>query len=142
MVLMRLFQTSRRFQVEIQPQLVLLQKTLLNIEGLGRDLDPELDLWSSAKPFLEKWMLEQVGPQKLLEQLKEEAPRYAKLLPGLPRLLDSYLRQHPADLRREVKELLAEQKRTNRLLQGLVYGGVGFALGLLAMQILVRVRLF
>ena len=53
MVLMRLFQTSRRFQVEIQPQLVLLQKTLLNIEGLGRQLDPELDLWSTAKPFLE-----------------------------------------------------------------------------------------
>ena len=63
LVLMRLFQTSRRFQVEIQPQLVLLQKTLLNIEGLGRDLDPDLDLWNSAKPFLEKWMLEQVGPQ-------------------------------------------------------------------------------
>ncbi|MDO9597008.1 MAG: ubiquinone biosynthesis regulatory protein kinase UbiB, partial [Azoarcus sp.] len=58
MVLMRLFQTSRRFHVEIQPQLVLLQKTLLNIEGLGRELDPELDLWSTAKPFLEKWMLE------------------------------------------------------------------------------------
>ena len=67
MVLMRLFQTSRRFQVEIQPQLVLLQKTLLNIEGLGRDLDPELDLWSTAKPFLEKWMLEQIGPKKLWE---------------------------------------------------------------------------
>jgi predicted unusual protein kinase regulating ubiquinone biosynthesis (AarF/ABC1/UbiB family) len=62
MVLMRLFQTSRRFHVEIQPQLVLLQKTLLNIEGLGRQLDPELDLWSTAKPFLEQWMLEQVGP--------------------------------------------------------------------------------
>jgi ubiquinone biosynthesis protein len=63
MVLMRLFQTSRRFHVEIQPQLVLLQKTLLNIEGLGRDLDPELDLWHTAKPFLEKWMVEQVGPK-------------------------------------------------------------------------------
>jgi ubiquinone biosynthesis protein len=62
MVLMRLFQTSRRFHVEIQPQLVLLQKTLLNIEGLGRQLDPELDLWSTAKPFLEQWMLDQIGP--------------------------------------------------------------------------------
>ncbi|MCZ4312438.1 ubiquinone biosynthesis regulatory protein kinase UbiB [Comamonadaceae bacterium G21597-S1] len=142
MVLMRLFQTSRRFHVEIQPQLVLLQKTLLNIEGLGRDLDPELDLWDSARPFLEKWMIEQVGPQKLLEQLKEEAPRYAKLLPGLPRLLDAYLRQQPADLRREVRELLIEQKRTNRLLQGLIYGGIGFALGLLVMQVIVRVQLF
>ena len=57
-VLMRLFQTSRRFNVEIQPQLVLLQKTLLNIEGLGRQLDPELDLWTTAKPFLERWMNE------------------------------------------------------------------------------------
>ncbi|MBJ7421133.1 MAG: ubiquinone biosynthesis regulatory protein kinase UbiB, partial [Rhodoferax sp.] len=63
MVLLRLFQTSRRFHVEIQPQLVLLQKTLLNIEGLGRQLDPDLDLWATAKPFLEKWMGDQVGPQ-------------------------------------------------------------------------------
>ena len=142
MVLMRLFQTSRRFHVEIQPQLVLLQKTLLNIEGLGRDLDPDLDLWNSAKPFLEKWMVEQVGPQKLLDQLKEEAPRYAKLLPQLPRLLHDFLKQQPDGLKRDLKELLAEQKRTNRLLQGLVYGGVGFALGLLAMQLVVRVRIF
>lgn len=142
MVLMRLFQTSRRFQVEIQPQLVLLQKTLLNIEGLGRELDPELDLWATAKPFLEKWMLEQVGPQKLLDQLKDQAPRYAKLLPELPRLLHDYLRQHPADHRRELTDLLAEQKRTNKLLQGLIYGGVGFVLGLIVMQIVLRVRLF
>ena len=79
LVLMRLFQTSRRFHVEIQPQLVLLQKTLLNIEGLGRELDPDLDLWSTAKPFLEKWMIEQVGPEKLLAQFKAEAPSYAKI---------------------------------------------------------------
>ena len=63
-VLLRLFQTSRRFNVEIQPQLVLLQKTLLNIEGLGRQLDPELDLWNTAKPFLERWMSEQIGWQR------------------------------------------------------------------------------
>ena len=142
MVLMRLFQTSRRFHVEIQPQLVLLQKTLLNIEGLGRDLDPDLDLWNSAKPFLEKWMIEQVGPQKLLDQLKEEAPRYAKLLPQLPRLLHDFLKHQPNGLKRELNELLAEQKRTNRLLQGLVYGGIGFALGLLLMQLVVRVKVF
>lgn len=74
MVLMRLFQTSRRFHVEIQPQLVLLQKTLLNIEGLGRNIDPELDLWATAKPFLEKWMVDQIGPKKLFQQLKAEAP--------------------------------------------------------------------
>src|SRR5665647_690975 len=73
-VLMRLFQTSRRFHVEIQPQLVLLQKTLLNIEGLGRQLDPDLDLWNTAKPFLEKWMVDQLGPKKLIDQLRNEAP--------------------------------------------------------------------
>ncbi len=141
MVLLRLFQTSRRFHVEIQPQLVLLQKTLLNIEGLGRQLDPELDLWNTAKPFLEKWMLEQVGPQKLFEQLKAQAPRYAKLLPDLPRLLHDYLRVSRDERQRELQELLHEQRRTNRLLQGVIYGGIGFVLGLVVMQIFLRVRL-
>ena len=87
LVLMRLFETSRRFNVEIQPQLVLLQKTLLNIEGLGRQLDPNLDLWATAKPFLMKWMDEQVGPKALLRNLKDEAPDWAELLPSLPRKL-------------------------------------------------------
>lgn len=142
LVLMRLFQTSRRFHVEIQPQLVLLQKTLLNIEGLGRELDPELDLWSTAKPFLEKWMLAQVGPEKLLAQLKAEAPAYAKLLPALPRLLSQYLKEGHRSGQRELLALLAEQKRTNKLLQSLIYGGLGFVLGLIAMQVLLRVRIF
>jgi ubiquinone biosynthesis protein len=142
MVLMRLFQTSRRFHVEIQPQLVLLQKTLLNIEGLGRDLDPDLDLWNTAKPFLEKWMLEQVGPQKLLQQLKAEAPQYAKLLPALPRLLQDYLQHRPQQLRAELDQLVAEQRRTNRLLQAIIYGGIGFVLGLIVTQLLLRIRLW
>jgi ubiquinone biosynthesis protein len=136
MVLMRLFQTSRRFQVEIQPQLVLLQKTLLNIEGLGRQLDPDLDLWSTAKPFLERWMLEQVGPQRLLDELRDQAPRYAKLLPELPRLLHDYLQQRPQDGRREkaLELLIEEQRRTNRLLQTVVAVGLGFAIGLALTQ--------
>ena len=143
LVLMRLFQTSRRFHVEIQPQLVLLQKTLLNIEGLGRELDPDLDLWHSAKPFLEKWMIEQVGPQKLIEQLKAQAPRYATLLPELPRLVHDFLKRRPGtQQQRQIEELLKEQKRTNRLLQGLIYCGIGFALGLVVMQFVVRVRVF
>lgn len=142
LVLMRLFQTSRRFDVEIQPQLVLLQKTLLNIEGLGRELDPDLDLWNTAKPFLEKWMIDQVGPKKLLDQLRNEAPRYATLLPELPRLLVDFLQRGKSDPTRGLDALLAEQKRTNRLLQALLYGGVGFVLGLVAMQLLVRVRVF
>ena len=132
-VLLRLFQTSRRFNVEIQPQLVLLQKTLLNIEGLGRQLDPELDLWTTAQPFLERWMNEQVGWRGLLERLQKEAPRYAQLVPELPRLLHQALRQqaHPAEGPALVA-LLAEQRRTNRLLQGLLWAAVGFIAGLLA----------
>ena len=135
MVLMRLFQTSRRFSVEIQPQLVLLQKTLLNIEGLGRDLDPELDLWSTAKPFLEKWMLDQIGPQKLLEELKDQAPLYAKLLPHLPRLLHDYLQKPRQSDTGPLEQLLAEQRRTNNLLNILLYAGVGFILSLLILQV-------
>ncbi|MCC2633483.1 MAG: ubiB [Ramlibacter sp.] len=143
MVLMRLFQMSRRFNVDIQPQLVLLQKTLLNIEGLGRQLDPELDLWATAKPFLERWMLDQIGPQKLLQELRDQAPRYAKILPELPRLLHAYLQhgERRSDQNRQLEELIAEQKRTNRLLQTFAYLGIGFALGLIAVQALVHLRL-
>ncbi len=138
-VLMRLFQTSRRFNVEIQPQLVLLQKTLLNIEGLGRQLDPELDLWATAKPFLESWMHRQVGWTGLVERFKNEAPRYAQLLPELPRLV------HQALLRGKASDpatlaLLVEQRRTNRLLQALLYAAVGFVGGVLATQILLHWR--
>ena len=134
-VLMRLFQTSRRFNVEIQPQLVLLQKTLLNIEGLGRQLDPELDLWSTAKPFLERWMHEQIGWRGLLDRLKNEAPRYAQLLPELPRLVHQALTARAAEDPATLQALLTEQRRTNRLLQALIYSSAGFVAGLLAMQL-------
>lgn len=138
-VLMRLFQTSRRFNVEIQPQLVLLQKTLLNIEGLGRQLDPELDLWATAKPFLERWMNEQVGWRAFVNQLKKEAPRYAQLFPELPRLLHDALKQQAgAGEAQALRVLLQEQRRTNRLLQSLLYAGIGFTVGLLVAQILVQ----
>lgn len=142
MVLMRLFQTSRRFQVEIQPQLVLLQKTLLNIEGLGRQLDPNLDLWSTAKPFLEKWMLDQMGPQRLWHELQAQAPRYAKILPDIPRVLHQYLSRHGAgnDSETLLKELLQQQKTTNRLLQAILCGGIGFVIGLVVLQVLLRIR--
>ena len=142
LVLMRLFQTSRRFSVEIQPQLVLLQKTLLNIEGLGRQLDPNLDLWNTAKPFLEQWMIDELGPKKLIDQLRNEAPLYAKMLPELPRLLFDFLQSHRTAPERSIDQLLVEQKRTNRLLQMLVYGCIGFVLGLVVMQLIIRVRLF
>lgn len=143
MVLMRLFQTSRRFNVVIQPQLVLLQKTLLNVEGLGRELDPDLDLWRTAKPFLEKWMHEQVGPKRFLREFKAQSPYYARMLPEIPRLLHDYLqgqtRQVPQE---ELLQLLREQRRTNRLLQAIIYAGLGFVLGLLALQWLLRLRVF
>jgi ubiquinone biosynthesis protein len=135
-VLLRLFQTSRRFNVQIQPQLVLLQKTLLNVEGLGRQLDPELDLWSTAKPFLERWMGEQVGIEGLTQRLKDEAPRYAKLLPELPRLLHAALQPRQDSVL--MQTLLAEQRRTNRVLRAVVLVGAGFVLGLLAAQMLLR----
>lgn len=83
-VLLRLFQTSRRFGIEIQPQLVMLQKTLLNIEGLGRELDPELDLWDTAKPYLEKWMKEQLGVRGLFKQLKRKGPTLVHSLSQVP----------------------------------------------------------
>ncbi len=140
MVLMRLFQTSRRFHVEIQPQLVLLQKTLLNIEGLGRQLDPNLDLWSTAKPFLEKWMLDQMGPQRLWRELQAEAPRYAKLIPELPRLIHQRLTRRQGDNDALLRELLQQQKLTNRLLQAIVSAGVGFVLALVLLQLIVRLR--
>jgi ubiquinone biosynthesis protein len=122
-VLMRLFQTSRRFNVEIQPQLVLLQKTLLNIEGLGRQLDPELDLWSTAKPFLEQWMNQQIGWAGLTERLKNEAPRYAQLLPELPRLIHAALlrQQEPDPLQ---LALVIELQRRNRLLKSALLGAL------------------
>ncbi|WP_374491218.1 ubiquinone biosynthesis regulatory protein kinase UbiB [Brachymonas sp.] len=143
MVLMRLFQMSRRFHVEIQPQLTLLQKTLLNVEGLGRDLDPDLDLWSTAKPFLEKWMLDQMGPKRLLNELRDEAPHLIRLLPEMPRLLHQYLTQQVHTQKaqdRELVRLLAEQRRTNRLLQSVLYGAIGFFLGMVVMQLALHLR--
>jgi ubiquinone biosynthesis protein len=116
-VLLRLFQTSRRFGIEIQPQLVLLQKTLLNIEGLGLQLDPELDLWKTAKPWLERWMSEQIGWRGFIKTLRSEAPNWATLLPQLPRLLHQHL-QAPRDNTGDtlLRELLVQQKRRNVLL--------------------------
>jgi len=138
-VLLRLFQTSRRFNVEIQPQLVLLQKTLLNVEGLGRQLDPELDLWSTAKPFLERWMDEQIGWRGLLERMKNEAPRYTQLLPELPRLLhDALVARTPAAESPTLLALMAEQRRTNRLLLGVVWALLGFAAGAAASYFVVN----
>ncbi|MGL6117621.1 ubiquinone biosynthesis regulatory protein kinase UbiB [Plesiomonas sp.] len=101
-VLLNLFNTARRFNMEVQPQLVLLQKTLLYVEGLGRQLYPQLDLWSTAKPFLESWMREQVGIQAVIQAVKDKAPFWAEKLPELPDLVYDSLRQ---------QKLLSEQMR-------------------------------
>lgn len=142
-VLLRLFQTSRRFNIEVQPQLVLLQKTLLNIEGLGRQLDPDLDLWSTAKPALEKWMKQQLGWRGLFERLKAEAPHYAQLLPQLPRLLHQALQTRVSASENPHQEalmrrLIREQQRTNLLLGVAVYFGGGLVTGILMVQLFLR----
>ena len=115
-VLLRLFQTSRRFNVEIQPQLVLLQKTLLNIEGLGRQLDPDLDLWKTAKPYLEKWMLTQIGWEGFLAGAQREAPHLAKMLPQWPRLITQALERaaHGSKEEAALKQLAAAVERQGR----------------------------
>ena len=116
-LLMRLFQTARRFDMEVQPQLVLLEKTLLNIEGLGRQLDPDLDLWQTGKPFLERWMTEQIGWRGLVRRLRAEAPALSSLLPQLPRLVERALAgEHVAELNRRLDALAAAQRRQTRWL--------------------------
>ncbi|MDO4435904.1 MAG: ubiquinone biosynthesis regulatory protein kinase UbiB [Cardiobacteriaceae bacterium] len=96
--LLSLFQTARRFNMHIQPQLVLLQKTFFNVEGLGRRLYPELDLWTTAKPVLEDWMKTQIGPRAFAKRMRSHAHDYAKVLPQLPILtakaLQLYTEQH------------------------------------------------
>jgi len=113
---------------------VLLQKTMLNVEGLGRSLDPELDLWKTAKPYLERWMNEQIGLSGWYERLKIEAPQWSKTLPQLPRLIHHVLAsrhdaQHGEPHDDAMRLILLEQKRTNRLLQGLLMFGIAAGVG-------------
>jgi ubiquinone biosynthesis protein len=120
-LLLRLFQTSRRFNVEVQPQLVMLQKTLLNVEGLGRQLDPDLDLWATAKPFLERWMSEQVGWRGLVRTIRHEAPFWAATLPQLPRLVHRALAEDRLGaLHAALDRIAVQNARRNRLLTVLV----------------------
>ena len=117
--LLSLFQMSRRFGVVIQPQLVMLQKTLLNIEGLGRDLDPNIDLWQSAKPFLKRWMSEQIGWRSVANTLKKELPYILKNTPQMPRLIHQFLSQqttaeHQAPLQASIDVLIAAQQKQAR----------------------------
>lgn len=118
--LLRLFQTARRFNMEVQPQLVLLQKTLLNVEGLGRQLYPELDLWSTAQPFLEDWMRKRIGPSGLIKSLQSHLPSWLEQSPEMPQLVHDALLQlrhaGPTEQQnRATLELLKQQQeRTER----------------------------
>lgn len=113
-VLLNLFNTARRFHMEVQPQLVLLQKTLLYIEGLGRQLYPQLDLWTTAKPFLENWLHDQIGPKAIIRHIKDNAPFWGEKLPELPDLLYDALKQGKFAGHRQVelhKALLKQNKQ-------------------------------
>ena len=133
-LVIRLFQVARRFDMPVQPQLVLLQKTLLNIEGLGRQLYPELDLWETAKPFLERWMREQVGPRALARALRRELPTVLPLLPELPGLVHELLRrQRDGQLvirtgSDDAEQLARDLQYRTRQRDGLMLGG-GLLLG-------------
>lgn len=129
-LLMRLFQTARRFNMEVQPQLVLLQKTLLNIEGLGRELYPDLDLWETAKPFLEEWMRDQLGTRALFRELKTHAPRWGEVAPALPGLAYEVLKQaRDGKLRVEMnsRELYRIRREVRRANQRTVLAVIGAA---------------
>ncbi len=118
-VLLNLFNTARRFNMQVQPQLVLLQKTLLYIEGLGRQLYPQLDLWKTAKPFLEDWLKQQIGPWAMLRQLKENLPFWAEKLPEMPTLLHSYLQNQPRSQQQLLLQLQMLQQKQQQQNQSL-----------------------
>ena len=137
-LVMRLFQTARRFNMPVQPQLVLLQKTLLNIEGLGRKLYPELDLWDTAKPFLERWMSEQVGPRAAIRGIRNELPRFLSLGPEIPGLVYETLRRvrdqelsvqgESRDLRQLEQRIASNHRRLVSMLLGCTCGLIAVAL--------------
>jgi ubiquinone biosynthesis protein len=116
-VLVQMFKASRRFNVEIQPQLLLLQKTLLNVEGLGRQLDPNLDLWVTAKPFLERWMAEQMGWRGLERRMRDEMPFLMMSIPLLPRLIYGRLAAVGQSVRNAEDDLLVIRRRIRRWLR-------------------------
>ena len=109
MVLLGLFQTARRFNMVVQPQLILLQKTLLNIEGLGRQLYPELDLWKTGKPYLENWMKERMGVKAMIKNIKQQAPDWIEKLPQIPQLVFDNLQQNRQAGELEYQRMLALQ---------------------------------
>ena len=129
--LMRLFQVAQQFEMEVLPQLLLLQKTLLNIEGMGRTLYPDLDLWATAKPFLEKWMREQVGVKGLLRRVRKQLPTFSDRLPEIPGLVYDFLKQQQKPVIIQQPDPVKPPKRRMRWLMvlGVILLIVGAALG-------------
>lgn len=122
-VLIRLFHTARKFGLIIQPQLTMLQKTLLNVEGLGRDLDPHLDLWKTAQPCLGRWMSEQIGWRSVLKRIKAEVPHWGAVIPTLPRKIDAFLTHdinQAATFKMELTQLKAKHKKQTQIMYVLV----------------------
>lgn len=148
-VLLNLFSTARRFDMQVQPQLVLLQKTLLYIEGLGRQLYPQLDLWKTAKPFLENWVKQQVGLPAIWRQVKDNLPFWAEKLPQMPNLLHQYLEQGPRQQRQllqQLQHLAAQQHKARQQIVAasfaaatLISASIVFSIGSHALAVLLLV---
>lgn len=129
-MLMRLFQVGRRFNMEVQPQLVLLQKTLFSIEGLGRMLYPDLDLWKTAKPFLEKWLHDQMGVQALINKISTNAPYWSERLPEIPQLLyDNLTFQREQLLKMRAPQSSREEKSSTQFYLGASVALIAVAAG-------------
>lgn len=134
-VLVSLFNTARRFNMEVQPQLVLLQKTLLYIEGLGRQLYPQLDLWQTAKPFLENWVKEQMGVKAVFKKIKENLPFWNEKLPEMPDLVYDYLKtgrkghEQQTQLINQLKE--QQSKQHKQLILTIIFGAIMICLAIL-----------
>ncbi|PQJ52869.1 ubiquinone biosynthesis regulatory protein kinase UbiB [Psychrosphaera saromensis] len=133
-VLIGLFDTARQFEMEVQPQLVLLQKTLLYVEGLGRQLYPQLDLWQTAKPFLEQWVKEQMGFKAFFKSSKENLPYWLEKAPEIPEILHSgltTLNNMPQMKQELIEQYLEHQKQHRRFLLQLTLVSCGFITSLL-----------
>jgi ubiquinone biosynthesis protein len=110
-VLLRLFETARRFDMQVQPQLILLQKTLFNIEGLGRQLYPELDLWQTAQPYLRRWMRERMSPRAVLRRVRTQLPDTLLALQQLPQIFQTAVRDAAEGRRVPVEQIAVAQLR-------------------------------
>ncbi|MBE1287044.1 MAG: ubiquinone biosynthesis regulatory protein kinase UbiB [Alteromonadaceae bacterium] len=137
-VLLQLFNTARRFNMQVQPQLVLLQKTLLYVEGLGRLLYPQLDLWATAKPFLENWMNEQIGFKAFFSKVQQNAPYWVEKFPTMPDLFFNTLQQLKGLPEREEKLFLKQRRQQREYQKSTLYGMLGSTSFVLALLLFIN----